>query len=172
MCNPLSQQFKKAIAQNPINIERNNTKILDLVRFYNNIYTAEFYRAMVLTQEFCEISAVVVPGLVRHGGSFMFRKDDPIVETVSEITRKSLEYIRYILMKYEKFLLSNCEDKINQEQGLILKAVNFGSLSGSFLLLVAGVIVGLSILIYEILWKSGANDTVLNHVLSKVETFL
>ncbi len=142
-----STNLRKAVAANPIRIERNMTKILELVQFHRHIYCSEFHRGMILAQQYCELSAIVVSGLVWEGGSFIFRKNDPRVGAISEVTRTSLNFIRYVTRKYQKLLQNKCERR--EKSTRQVKKLDLGSLSGSFLLIVAGTIFGCTILLAE-----------------------
>ncbi len=86
--------------------------------------------------------------------SYVFRKNDTILERLNLAIRSLEAYVRFTDRKYDKFLSSGCEEiKRTEEGNKRSKSLPLENLVGLFLLLLFGALVSFGMLLVENLYK-------------------
>ncbi len=98
-----------AIDNNPLVIEENFTKTLDMLANQNYIYNTALHTALMLQSSgHCDISVLKVPEIKSEFTSFMFRKNHPVLPEINEAIARSADYMRWVSERYFKYLTSTC----------------------------------------------------------------
>ncbi len=139
-------KFRTALLKNPLVLEKNFSKILELVANENYIYNTAFHTALLLQSNGrCQITVMTVPELATEYSSFMFHKNHPIFPAINEAIVQSLDFFRWIYIRYEKNLRSKCPTQPRDGT----KPLGLSSLAGTIFLFLGGSVCAFSALLFE-----------------------
>ncbi len=140
-----TRNLKNALMINPVLVENNMTRIIELVSAGTHIYEASYSAIVMLASRNCLLQAVTIADIFVENESYIFRKNYPSLALINEATITSISYIGYVNKKYETPLKSNCPDDSSTNS----RPLGMTSLSGTLFLLLVGSGCALGIFVFE-----------------------
>ncbi len=105
--NSFAKNLQKVLKENPVLLEPNMTKIVNLVASGTHIYVGPSSTVLMLTGKNCLLQTVTVPDVLAESESFIFRKNDPAgLRKINQVTIESISFITYVKEKYRKSVQS------------------------------------------------------------------
>ncbi len=135
--NDFTKSLKEALKANPVQFEPNMTKIVNLVASGTHVYVDAFDVVLMLSGKNCFLQVATVPDIFRETESFIFRKNDPRLRKLNQATKESIDFTGHVEAKYKKSVQSKCPQQSDSTDRT--RPLNITSLSGTLLLLVAGL---------------------------------
>ncbi len=94
-------QMRQAIEHNPILMEPNSSRVMDLVKHERCIFPTVKLVANYLAKSNCDIIGVPLKEITGKSFGFLFRKNSKLAETISRAVLRSESVIRYLVRRYE-----------------------------------------------------------------------